>query len=91
MAFPLFDLTAVAPSSPDFARHWVAIARGLAEHGAEIVLNGCYAEKLADAAARPEGRFHKVATSCFREGVLDMVPLGRCRLVTTRRRAQDWP
>ena len=57
MAFELFDLTGkrafITGSSQGIG---FALAQGLAEHGAEIVLNGRDAGKLEAAAAKLEGR-----------------------------------
>lgn len=66
MAFELFDLTGkralVTGSSQGIG---LAIAQGLADHGAEIVLNGRDGDKLAAAAARLARRGLKVSTSRF--------------------------
>jgi gluconate 5-dehydrogenase len=66
VAFELFDLTGkralVTGSSQGIG---FAIARGLADHGAEVVLNGRDGDKLAAAAATLAARGHKVSTSGF--------------------------
>ena len=66
MAFELFDLTGkralVTGSSQGIG---LAIAQGLADHGAEVVLNGRDSDKLAAAAAKVAARGHKVSTSRF--------------------------
>lgn len=66
MAFELFDLSGkralITGSSQGIG---FAIARGLAEHGAEIVLNGRDGGKLADAAASLKASGHKVSTAGF--------------------------
>ncbi len=66
MAFELFDLTGkravVTGSSQGIG---LALAQGLADHGAEIVLNGRDGAKLAAAAVKLSAREHKVSTSCF--------------------------
>jgi gluconate 5-dehydrogenase len=66
MAFELFDLTGkralVTGSSQGIG---LAIAQGLAEHGAEVVLNGRDAGKLAMAAAKLEASGHKVSVAGF--------------------------
>ncbi len=66
VAFELFDLTGkralVTGSSQGIG---FAIAQGLAEHGAELVLNGRDPDKLADAAARLTGGGHKVSVMSF--------------------------
>jgi gluconate 5-dehydrogenase len=66
VAFELFDLTGkralVTGSSQGIG---FAIAQGLAEHGAEVVLNGRDGDKLSAAAAKIAGRGHKVSTSRF--------------------------
>lgn len=66
MAFELFDLTGkralVTGSSQGIG---FAIAQGLADHGAEVVLNGRDGEKLATASVKLAARGNKVSTSCF--------------------------
>ena len=66
MAFELFDLTGtralVTGSSQGIG---FALAQGLAEHGAEIVLNGRDAGKLASAAAKLSAAGHKVSVAVF--------------------------
>ncbi|GEP58406.1 SDR family oxidoreductase [Reyranella soli] len=66
MAFELFDLTGkralVTGSSQGIG---FAIAQGLADHGAEVVLNGRDSDKLAAAAAKLAACGHKVSTSGF--------------------------
>jgi gluconate 5-dehydrogenase len=66
VAFELFDLTGkrarVTGSSQGIG---LAIAQGLADHGAEVVLNGRDSDKLAAAAAKIAARGHKVSTSGF--------------------------
>jgi len=66
MSFPLFDLAGrralVTGSSQGIG---LAIARGLAEHGAEIVLNGRDVAKLAAAATALRERGHTVSTAPF--------------------------
>src|SRR5437762_5673290 len=66
VAFELFDLTGkralVTGSSQGIG---LAIAQGLADHGAEVVLNGRDSDKLAAAAAKVAARGHKVSTSRF--------------------------
>jgi len=66
VAFELFDLTAkralVTGSSQGIG---FAMAQGLADHGAEVVLNGRDADKLAAAAAKIAARGRKVSTSRF--------------------------
>jgi gluconate 5-dehydrogenase len=66
VAFELFDLTGrralVTGSSQGIG---FAIAQGLADHGAEVVLNGRDGDKLLGAAAKIAARGHKVATSRF--------------------------
>jgi gluconate 5-dehydrogenase len=66
VAFELFDLSGkralVTGSSQGIG---LAIAQGLAEHGAEVVLNGRDGEKLAAAAAKLAASGHKVSTSGF--------------------------
>jgi gluconate 5-dehydrogenase len=66
MAFELFDLTGkrafVTGSSQGIG---FALAQGLAEHGAEIVLNGRDAGKLEAAAAKLKGAGHKVSAAGF--------------------------
>jgi gluconate 5-dehydrogenase len=66
MAFELFDLTGkrafVTGSSQGIG---FALAQGLAEHGAEIVLNGRDAGKLEAAVAKLKGAGHKVSAVGF--------------------------
>src|SRR5207253_9790124 len=66
MAFELFELTGkralVTGSSQGIG---FALAQGLAEHGAEIVLNGRDAGKLEAAAARLAAAGHKVSVAGF--------------------------
>jgi gluconate 5-dehydrogenase len=66
VAFELFDLTGkralVTGSSQGIG---FAIAQGLADHGAEVVLNGRDGAKLAATAAKLAARGHKVSTSGF--------------------------
>src|SRR5436853_6711201 len=66
MAFELFDLTGkrvlVTGSSQGIG---FALAQGLAEHGAEIVLNGRDAGKLDAAAAKLAAAGHKVSVAGF--------------------------
>jgi gluconate 5-dehydrogenase len=66
MAFELFDLAGkralVTGSSQGIG---FALAQGLAEHGAEIVLNGRDTGKLAAAAARLKDAGHKVLAAGF--------------------------
>ena len=63
MAFELFDLTARRPLVTGSSQGiGFAIARGLADHGAEVVLNGRDGDKLSAAAAKIAARGHKVST-----------------------------
>jgi gluconate 5-dehydrogenase len=66
VAFELFDLTGkralVTGSSQGIG---FAIAQGLAEHGAEVVLNGRDGIKLDAAAIRLASRGHKVSVASF--------------------------
>jgi gluconate 5-dehydrogenase len=66
MAFELFDLKGkralVTGSSQGIG---FALAQGLAEHGAEVVLNGRDAGKLAAAAAGLKDAGHKVSVAVF--------------------------
>src|SRR4051794_15210783 len=66
MAFELFALTGkralVTGSSQGIG---LALAQGLAEHGAEVVLNGRDAAKLDAAAARLAAAGHKVSVAGF--------------------------
>lgn len=66
MAFELFDLSGkralVTGSSQGIG---FAIAQGLADHGAEIVLNGRDSDKLVAAATKLTSHGHKVSTSRF--------------------------
>lgn len=66
MAFELFNLAGkralVTGSSQGIG---LAIARGLAEHGAAIVLNGRDGEKLASAAADLQAAGHRVSQASF--------------------------
>ena len=64
MAFELFDLTGkrafITGSSQGIG---FALAQGLAEHGAEVVLNGRDASKLDAAAAKLTAAGHKVSVA----------------------------
>jgi gluconate 5-dehydrogenase len=66
MVFELFDLAGkralITGSSQGIG---FALAQGLAEHGAEVVLNGRDADKLASAAAKLSGAGHKVSVAGF--------------------------
>jgi gluconate 5-dehydrogenase len=66
MTFPLFDLTGrralVTGSSQGIG---LALAEGLAAHGAEVVLNGRDAARLEAAAERLAGLGHRVARAPF--------------------------
>src|ERR1700712_4442501 len=66
MAFELFALTGkrafITGSSQGIG---LALAQGLAEHGAEIVLNGRDAGKLASAAAKLSAAGHKISVAEF--------------------------
>jgi gluconate 5-dehydrogenase len=66
MAFELFDLAGkralITGSSQGIG---FALAQGLAEHGAEVVLNGRDADKLAAASARLADAGHKVSVAGF--------------------------
>ncbi|MET0428357.1 MAG: SDR family oxidoreductase [Microvirga sp.] len=66
MSFPLFSLDGsralVTGSSQGIG---LALARGLAEHGAAIVLNGRDARKLDAAAAELSAAGHRVSTAVF--------------------------
>ena len=66
MAFELFELTGkralITGSSQGIG---FALAQGLAEHGAEVVLNGRDAGKLDAAAARLAAAGHKVSVAGF--------------------------
>jgi gluconate 5-dehydrogenase len=66
MSFPLFSLEGsralVTGSSQGIG---FAVARGLAEHGAAIVLNGRDARKLEAAAAELSAAGHRVSTAVF--------------------------
>ncbi len=66
MGFPLFDLTGrralVTGSSQGIG---LALATGLAEHGAEIVLNGRDPDRVAAAATALAARGHVVRASVF--------------------------
>lgn len=66
MAFELFDLAGkralVTGSSQGIG---LAIAQGLADHGAAIVLNGRDSDKLATAAATLQARGHTVSAARF--------------------------
>lgn len=77
MAFELFDLNGkralVTGSSQGIG---LAIARGLATHGAEVVLNGRDPKKLAAAAATIAALGHKVSTSRFDVTAADAVVEG---------------
>lgn len=74
MAFELFNLagkrTLVTGSSQGIG---LAIARGLAEHGASVVLNGREANKLEAAAASLSSTGHKVAVAGFDVTVAEAV------------------
>lgn len=77
MAFELFDLTGkralVTGSSQGIG---LAIARGLAGHGAEVVLNGRDPDKLSAAAAEIAALGHTVSTSRFDVTAADAVAEG---------------
>jgi len=77
VAFELFDLTGkralVTGSSQGIG---FAIAQGLAEHGAEVVLNGRDGIKLDAAAMRLASRGHKVSVAGFDVTVADAVTEG---------------
>jgi gluconate 5-dehydrogenase len=77
VAFELFDLTGrwalVTGSSQGIG---FAIARGLAEHGAEVVLNGREGDKLVAAAATLRARGHKTSASRFDVTSADAVAEG---------------
>ncbi len=66
MGFPLFDLSGrralVTGSSQGIG---LALARGLAEHGASVVLNGRDASKLEEAAKALREAGHDVAVNAF--------------------------
>ena len=66
MAFELFELTGkralITGSSQGIG---FALAQGLAEHGAEVILNGRDAAKLDAAAARLAAAGHKVSVAGF--------------------------
>jgi gluconate 5-dehydrogenase len=66
MAFELFELTGkralVTGSSQGIG---LALAQGLAEHGAEVVLNGRDAGNLDAAAAKLAAAGHKVSVAAF--------------------------
>ncbi len=74
MAFPLFDLTGkralITGSSQGIG---LTLARGLAEHGAAIVLNGRDAGKLDAAAKALRDAGHEVAVSVFDVAAADVV------------------
>ena len=74
MAFELFNLAGkralVTGSSQGIG---LAIARGLAEHGASVVLNGRDRGKLDAAAKNLTAAGHRVAVSCFDVTVVDAV------------------
>ncbi|NRP75855.1 Gluconate 5-dehydrogenase [Ensifer psoraleae] len=76
MAFPLFDLSGsralVTGSSQGIG---YALARGLAEHGAAIILNGRDRDKLENAAKSLRGAGHAVSASDF--DVTDHAAVGR--------------
>lgn len=66
MAFPLFDLSgrrALVTGSSQGIGH--ALARGLAEHGAKIVLNGRSRDKLDAAAALLKADGHEAMVAAF--------------------------
>jgi gluconate 5-dehydrogenase len=77
MAFELFDLTGkralVTGSSQGIG---FAIAQGLAEHGAEVVLNGRDSVKLDAAATRLASRGYKVSVANFDVAVAGAVKEG---------------
>src|SRR5437016_8970 len=77
VAFELFDLTGrralITGSSQGIG---LAIAQGLAEHGAEVVLNGRDGDKLNAAAATLKARGHKVSVAGFDVTVADLVKEG---------------
>ena len=77
MAFELFDLTGkralVTGSSQGIG---LALAQGLAEHGAEVVLNGRDGDKLNAAAAKLKVQGHRVSVSGFDVTVADAVKEG---------------
>jgi gluconate 5-dehydrogenase len=74
VAFELFDLAGkralVTGSSQGIG---LAIARGLTEHGASVVLNGRDRGKLDAAAKSLAAAGHRVAVSCFDVTVVDAV------------------
>jgi gluconate 5-dehydrogenase len=74
VAFELFNLAGkralVTGSSQGIG---LAIARGLAEHGASVVLNGRDRGKLDAAAKNLTAAGHRVAVSCFDVTVVDAV------------------
>src|SRR5947208_9043427 len=77
VAFELFNLAGkralVTGSSQGIG---FAIARGLAEHGASVVLNGRERNKLEAAAASLTAAGHKVAVAGFDVTVSEDVPEG---------------
>src|SRR6185312_16356262 len=77
VAFELFDLAGkralVTGSSQGIG---LAIARGLAEHGASVVLNGRERSKLEAAAASLTAAGHKVAVAGFDVTVAEDVRAG---------------
>lgn len=81
MTYPLFDLSGktvlITGSSQGIG---LALARGLAEHGASIVLNGRDSEKLAVAAKDLAGLGHKVVTADFDVTDASAVALGVDRI-----------
>ncbi|MDK1492046.1 SDR family oxidoreductase [Sinorhizobium sp. 7-81] len=76
MTFPLFDLSGsralVTGSSQGIG---YALARGLAEHGAALILNGRGRDKLENAAQSLRGAGHEVSVSDF--DVTDHAAVGR--------------
>lgn len=74
MAFELFSLAGkralVTGSSQGIG---LALARGLAEHGASVVLNGRERNKLDAAAASLTDAGHKIAVACFDVTVAEAV------------------
>ena len=84
MAFELFDLTGkralVTGSSQGIG---FAIAQGLAEHGAEVVLNGRDGTKLAAAAARLADRGFRASVANFDVTVAGAVKEGVAAIEST--------